>query len=260
MSQNSSITSLGTVKYNAQRDVVETHRRKRRKDGNAVAAPTFTENVSKQDDEFSILPRELCLRWLTPTTKKRMYTDTDVNVFSSANGLFLHKNTLYQSASDDPMEALKSNLAFGGIAATRAVYSSTDRSDDQMVVLFGGTTTIRNTGHEGIRSGDYVQWDLPATRNSKRDWVSKEAPRSRDCRRTKLLFQTKPFRAQDCDLTVKEWTDLKGKLDDADASHETCNALLRRKFYEARRRVFGRALSSAAPGKEFDVLIGRYMA
>ena len=185
-----------------------------------------------------------------------MYTDTDVNVFSSANGLFLssveapdalrHANT-----PESKLDAMRSQLDFGGIAATRAEYSSTEQGDEQMVVLFGGTTTIRNTGHKEIRSGDYVQWDLPVGANHQ-----PLAPkRSTACRPSKLLFQTNPFNPSDCDLSEDEF-----KSFQADPSKDRLNGFLRRKFYEKRRRVFGRALSGAPPGKEFDVLMGRYMA
>lgn len=254
MSHNSSITAQGSVKYNAQRDVVDTHRRKRTK---GDEGSIFTNaSVSKQDDEFTIMPRELCLRWKRPHTKKRMYTDTDVNVFSSANGLFLSEREAPDAFNEAhtakaKIEAMRQQLDFGGIAATRAEYSSTDRGDEQMVVLFGGTTTIRNTGHKEIRSGDYVQWDLPVGADNK-----PLAPkRSTACRHTKLLFQTNPFNPSDCDLSDDEY-------DKFTSAHtkESVNGLIRRLYYEKRRRVFGRALSSAPPGKEFDVLMGRYMA
>ena len=252
MSNNSSITAQGSVKYNAQRDVVDTHRRKRTK---GDEGSIFTNaSVSKQDDEFTIMPRELCLRWRQQYTKKRMYTDTDVNVFSSANGLFLSESEAPDAGQRGPkgkIEAMRKQLDFGGIAATRAEYSSTDRGDEQMVVLFGGTTTIRNTGHKDIRSGDYVQWDLPVGADQK-----PLAPkRSTACRHTKLLFQTNPFNPSDCDLSDEEFQKLT-----SDLSKEAVNGFIRRLYYEKRRRVFGRALSSAPPGKEFDVLLGRYMA
>mgnify|MGYP003345611230 CR=1 FL=1 len=257
---NSSITNLGSVKYNAQRDVLDTHRRKKRFKGSPDDVRTFTmDNVSKQDDEFTIMPRELCLRWKTPKTKKRMYTDTDVNVFSSANGLFLssadHPDTLSQMNDVEKLAFLRSQLDFGGIAVTRAVYSSTEREDEQVVVLFGGSTTIRNTGHAHIRSGDFVQWDLPLDPKHE----VRCPPRSSECRSTKLLFQTNPFNPSDCDLTAEELADYESKRS-SDERIQCLNGFLRSKYYEARRRVFGRALSSAAPGKEFDVLLGRYMA
>ena len=252
MSRNSSITALGSVKYNAQRDVIDTHRRKRFKPDGTPSVTVFT-NASKQDDEFTIMPRELCLRWKKPHTKKRMYTDTDVNVFTSANGLFLSTTDLPELDGKSPkeqLELMRDQLDFGGIAVTRAVYSSSETTDEQMVVLFGGTTTIRNTGHKSIRSGDYVQWDLPVDTAG----APRAPPRSSECRASKLLFQTVPFNPSDCDFTAQE-------LEDLDTNNLTLfNASVRRKYFQSRRRVFGRALSGAAPGKEFDVLLGRYMA
>ena len=266
MSLNSSITSQGTVKFNAQRDVVETHRRKRYKKTNLnkqSAAGTFAPfaQASRQDDVFTIMPRELCLRWMTPTTHKHMHGDSDVNVFSSANCLFLDKATAgseLSQAKDDAakVQVLRRQLEFGGVAVTRAVFSTDQRTDDQMVVLFGGSTTIRNTGHAPIRSGDYVQWDLPLQLTSDGTVSIYESPRSKDAPKEKLLFQTKPFRESDCDVTAEDIR----TLENAAYNKDSLNGVLRNRFYHNRRRVFGRALSSAEKGKEFDILLGRYMA
>jgi len=131
-----------------------------------------------------------------------------------------------------------------------------------MVVLFGGTFTIRNTGDEDIYSGQHVMWDLPDPIAPTPTWTSDQVPR------TKLVFQTKPFTLEN-----------KYSLESADERRDLCAAAeklagtngeevpfaramqaFEAQFIDGQRRVFGRAISSAKPGKEFDIILGRYMA
>lgn len=269
MSRNSDVTGLGVVKYNAQRDVVDAQRRRRLTSTSGVVAGVFVgTNVNRDDDVFTIMPRELCLRWRTPHTKKRMYTDTDMNVFSSANGVYLTATDLVDpkpapTGLVEEAQCLRDYLDFGGVAVTSAAYSSTGASDDQLVVLFGGTTTMRNTGHDPILCGDYVQWDLPVLKAPQGDGPNatlvQPPPRSKDCSKHKLLFQTRPFRIDQCRVHAE---DLVGLVlgDEAEENARRLTPILHRRFCHERRRIFGRALSSAQPGHEFDLLLGRYMA
>lgn len=264
MSLNSSITSQGAVKYNAQRDVGEHQRRKKQK----RSAHGYAYTMVGDDYDLSIMPRDLCLRNRVKSRHKRMYTDTDVNVFSSANRILAYEkmdgaDTEYERVRRD----MRQRYDFGGIAVTRSNCdaSSAAGGDKEMVVLFGGTYTIRNTGNKQIYSGQYVMWDLPSLDPRKpRTWKSDQVPH------TKLVFETVPFDANEkyllgTDTASRETLKAAAKgLADVDTADENRFAEAVQQFDEtfsdARRRVFGRALSSAAPGKEFDIVLGRYMA
>jgi len=261
MSLNSSITSLGAVKYNAQRDVREHYARKKGK----RSGKNQNQNLCDYDRSgynaahASIMPRELCLRYKQEGVgHKRMYTDTDVNVFSSANAL-----TINGGDRTAGRLALRKKLCFGGIAVTAAECDDTSApgGNKEMVVLFGGTFTIRNTGEKTIRSGDWVMWDLPDP-FTKRTWKSDQVPHD------KWLFATKPFNAANSfdfgDQTAVEELQLAAEKvaerRSDPVSFKQAVQDLDEAFYEGRRRVFGRALSSATKGKEFDIVLGRYMA
>ena len=268
MSLNSSITSQGAVKYNAQRDVGEHSRRKKQKRDHGQ--PAY--NDTGDDNDLSIMPRDLCLRNRVKTRYKRMYTDTDVNVFSSANRMSLGTVQLPSDPSADEYEeariAMRQNYDFGGIAVTRSNCdaSSAAGGDKEMVVLFGGTYTIRNTGLKPIYSGNYVMWDLPSLNPAlRRTWKSDQVPH------TKLVFETVPYNANtkyliggNSQVTRERVRREAATLGATPSGDENAFATALQKFdavfSDARRRVIGRALSNAEPGKEFDIVLGRYMA
>jgi len=265
MSLNSSITSQGAVKYNAQRDVGEHQRRKKQKRSTHGYAYTTVGD----DNDLSIMPRDLCLRNNVRSRHKRMYTDTDVNVFSSANRMLAHvdMSNFDEDGYEQARREMRQRYDFGGIAVTRSNCdaSSAAGGDKEMVVLFGGTYTIRNTGNKDIYSGQYVMWDLPSLDPRKRrQWKSDQVPH------TKLVFETVPFDAAEKYLVgndeasrtrLAEAAEALSKVDTSNAN-EFAQAIqtFDGEFSDARRRVIGRALSNAAPGKEFDIVLGRYMA
>lgn len=264
MSLNSSITSLGAVKYNAQRDVGEHYKRKRAKHNAKTQQPLLNyDTYGYKASNMSIMPRELCLRYkIEGGGHKRMYTDTDVNVFSSANGMYI--NGIQKTDRAKGRIALRNKLCFGGIAVTAAECDdeSAPGANKEMVVLFGGTFTMRNTGEATIKSGDWVMWDLPEPENA-RTWNSDQVPRD------KMVFLTKPFNAMNCidaDNASAVFEAAKAVRSDYEPDNKLTPKFLKavqdldEAFYASRRRVFGRALSTATKGKEFDIVLGRYMA
>lgn len=261
MSLNSSITSLGAVKYNAQRDVGEHYKRKRAKHNAKTQQRLLKyDTYGYKASNMSIMPRELCLRYkIEGGGHKRMYTDTDVNVFSSANGMYINGSNDAERAKG--RIALRNKLCFGGIAVTAAECDdeSAPGANKEMVVLFGGTFTMRNTGEDTIKSGDWVMWDLPHPENA-RTWNSDQVPRD------KMVFLTKPFNAMNSiDQDNEEAVFLAAqKVANSNGVDDACFKKhvqdLDEAFYASRRRVFGRALSTATKGKEFDIVLGRYMA
>ena len=79
------ITHAGRVVYNASRDATEQHRRLSR--ARRGGAKTLYKETQHDNENFSIQPYELCLR--NKDTKYVSYApnDTDMYVFSSANGM-----------------------------------------------------------------------------------------------------------------------------------------------------------------------------
>jgi hypothetical protein len=270
MSMNSSITSLAPVKYNAQRDVRERRHRVKRRKGNSSSVEIYPQSTAN-DDVFSILPREVCLRRApnASNSHKRLYTDTDLDVFSSLN-----KAAVASTEDVSPENArirLRKEFDFGGVAVTRAWCdsSSSTNSNNEMVVLFGGTFTIRNTGVETIFSGQWVMWDLPFVseqkRGNKHTWRSDQVPSD------KLLVETRPFTPANMFPTREELvgqepdiediaSEFSKTLGDDDTGFSTAFKKMEAVFHGPRRRVFARALSTGEAGKEFDVVLGRYMA
>lgn len=266
MSLNSSITSQAPVKYNAQRDVGEHTRRKKQK----LHGDAYRGFTAGGDHELSIMPRDLCLRKRVKHSYKRMYTDTDINVFSSANQMAasceICKTLIDAKDFEGARRKLRQDYDFGGIAVTGSACdpNAAAGSNKEMVVLFGGTFTIRNTGSKPIYSGQWVMWDLPSLDpGNKRRWKSDQVPHH------KLVFETVPFDSVDkYELGSRdareELREAAAALGGADEANPKAFSKAVRAFDEvssdARRRVFGRALSNAEPGKEFDIVLGRYMA
>ncbi len=81
-------------------------------------------------------------------------------------------------------------------------------------------------------------WDMPTLNDSggyQQSFKHEQVPS------TKVLFETAPY-----------------SLEDARSAPDASTAV--DIIEEKKSRVFGRALSSAKPGEEFDVLLSRYMA
>ena len=77
------ITHAGRVVYNAQRDSVETRRRRSKRGRDTEMYPQV------HDEDFSIQPYELCVRNKKSKLVRYAPTDTDIHVLSAANGMYL---------------------------------------------------------------------------------------------------------------------------------------------------------------------------
>jgi len=231
------ITHAGRVVYNAQRDSIETHQRKiagRRESGKSRFFPL------ENDEDLSIQPYELCLR-----NKKGLYVshapnDTDIHVFSSANGMFEYS----KGTKENKKKRKRDNLDFAGVAANRAIYDPNNNANEAMLaVQVGGLQTMYNTGNGDIHAGDIVLWNLPDEDNR---------PRIPGVNRSKLLFATEAYKSSTASAAEKKAVaDLK---DDPEKLVATLKAL----HNDTQRRVIGKALSNAKPGKTFDILLGHY--
>lgn len=246
------ITHAGRVVYNAQRDSVETRRRKR-KNGDEVLFP------AKHDEDYSIQPYELCIR--NKRTKFTRYApnDTDIHVFSSANGMFHPGPVLgpgatpqqIRAAAAKRMEDKRDQLQFAGVASNRAAYDpNNDHNEEHLAVQVGGLQTVYNTGDKEIHAGQIILWDMP-TENA-------GVLKIPGVQKSKYLFKTVPYdQAADTALAAA----LDQVLADAGVVANARTAVIKKlkAAYEGlQSRVVGKALSSAKKGKPFDILLGHY--
>ena len=266
------ITHVGRVVYNAASDHQEIHRRKQyARRGSSSRRTQIYEDRVLDDENFTIQPYELCMR---NTNSKHVSApnDTDIYVFSCANGM--HAPAAAEGAvadaiapdavdvaavimcvaavasgvvvADDETPKTKTNnarkrkmpeLQFAGVASNRANYDPSNSTNEEMLaVQVGGLQTMYNTGTKAINAGDIILWDLPEGPPPKR---IPGVPRD------KKLFQTVSYKSAAAVAVAAEVTkgDLQGFLK---AHHELAS------------RVIGKALSTAQPGKPFDILLGHY--
>lgn len=230
------ITHAGRVVYNAQRDSIETHERKiagRRNGGASRLYPL------ENDEDLSIQPYELCIRNTKGSYVSHAPNDTDIHVFSSANGMFDYDNGKNKKRKRDTLD-------FAGVAANRAIYDPNNNANEAMLaVQVGGLQTMYNTGNGDINAGDIVLWDLPDEQNR---------PRIPGVNRSKLLFATEAYSEKVASAAEKAAVAEHDAAQDADKLIKTLKVL----HNDTQRRVIGKALSNAKPGKTFDILLGHY--
>jgi len=226
----SPITHAGRVVYNGIRNFLETRRRMHMR---GLMRVYEDEAVDKNPENFSIQPYELCFRWNESLNKIHTPNDTDMAVFSSANGIGLSAHTyghlVHKSNTDREAQMIK-NLHFAGVACNRALYDPSNHANEEgLAVQVGGLQTIYNTGEGQIFAGDLVMWDKPVA-NKKTSMSHGHRPRIPGIRHEKLLFG------------VKRW-------DFATPANFD---------FEASQRIIGKAMSTAKSGQPFDILLGRY--
>lgn len=248
------ITHAGRVVYNAQRDAVETHQRKQGlKRGRERV---YAENVMN-DGDFTIQPYEICMRNKTSKYISGNPTDTDIHVFSSANGMLAPTVTGAGEANTRKLrlEAKEEEIAFAGIASNRAIYDPDNNANEAMLaVQVGGLQTLYNTGTEDINAGDIVMWRMPPLMDQDDKGRAAKRPLVAGVNRSKLLFQTVSYRTAQRSLTQKVLAILEKTGKEPDQKAAAIVATLN----EQKSRVMGKALSSASQGKTFDILLGHY--
>lgn len=203
------------------------------------------EGAILDDSYLSILPGEPLLMYKanapSALNKKRKFRDTTLQVFSSLNGL-LRKNN--ETAAD-----VEKTLQFAGFADIAASYDSQHVRDEDAVVQLGGVRSIINTGNQNIHLGDWLYWKLP----DKFDYKNK-----------KIVAEIHPLKFDHLysnAAIVKKLREMKLDFDPAEKKSEYIQKLLKEynsMFVEMTHKIVGKALSSAAPGGQLDVVLGRY--
>jgi hypothetical protein len=218
-------------------------RKRRRGQGVAVYTEGPASKGSNTAEIYSIHAHDLLL--MNKSHKRRRVgktNDTDIHVMSSAN--HIHIDAPIKTDSRQPVEILRDQLTFAGIASNAARFDENNNNNEEtFATQVGGLATIVNTGDDEISAGDFICWDVPdpdITRANR--W--KHAPKS------KALFITKPFDFKDSYFD--------SGLVSRGTSTDDLFQLFKKQHFEMTRRCIGRALSSAKPGESFDILLGNY--
>ena len=235
------ITHAGRVVYNAERDGAETIRRRSKRGRDP-------ENVlygnDDHDENHSIQPYELCIRNKRTKLVRHAPNDTDIQCFSSANGMY--------TLDGSDKEQKRDTLQFAGVASNRAAYDPNNNANEShLAVQVGGLQTMYNTSTGDIHAGQVIVWDMPS--------LTAGQLRIPGVRKSKLLFQTVPY---DSRAKGKYDSALNEALAAAGVEDAAKQKALKKAFAEAharvQSRVIGKALSSAKKGKPFDILLGHY--
>lgn len=240
----SPITHAGRVVYNAKRDFLETRRRKVRRGGQTVY---FQDEFNDNAEIHSIQPYELCFRSKIDRYKRYSPNDTDLSVFSNANGILISsggtpRGLTPQDAQAFRIQQMMGEIEFAGVACNRAIYDPRNNANEEMLaVQVGGLQTIYNTGEGEIFAGDIILWDKPnvhdlgsSVANQPKHRYSPGAPK------LKRVFATVRYTPQILQTAIASGTDLA------------------RAMFDVQRRVIGRAMSSAKATQPFDILLGHY--
>jgi plastocyanin len=177
-----------------------------------------------QDQFFHVLTHELAFRDLDRTYETRSTAyDNRLAVVTSWNG------GKPQSADSDH------DVAFVGVAATRALHdeASQHANEEDCVVQVGGLCTVLNNDDAQIAAGDWVAWDWPGG-----------AVHTEGAPAAKRTFRVRSLNSLLSDFDGKDTADKELKL-------MLGNVLLA-------NRVIGRAMSTARPGDQLDILLGSY--
>ena len=267
----SPITHSGRVVYNAKRDYLETRRRKTRR-----GCVCVYEGDDFGDDEcHSIQPYELLFRTKRDYYKKYSPNDTDLSVFSNANGICISHNDARDTEDQgDRIKKMMDGIEFCGVACNRAICTylfalaslcalltnrascvaddpHNNANEEGLACQIGGLQTIYNTGADIIYAGDTVLWDKPWVHAP--DHVHRNMPMKRyspGAPRIKRVFAT--VRYSD--------TQLAEALEDVGLETGNVHEKVAKALFGLQRRVIGRAQSTADPGQPFDIMLAHYCA
>lgn len=277
---HSPITHAGRVVYNAFRDYLETRDRQSKRGSHIV----YNKDTFGEDECHTIQQFELTMRNCEDGYMHWSPNDTDVRVFSSANGIRVDKQQLMNRVAVGLAGARRSDLedvvfgntpegeairraflrqkiSFAGVASNRAIYDPHNNANEEhLAVVVGGLTTIYNTGEQPINAGDTVLWDLPYLEDRGPGQAKFPGVKVAGVPKQKRLFATVPLRLPSTiKNTFSEATNDYRVLEEGNARDINAQDVARIVNHSVKRRVIGRAMSSAVSGQPFDILLGRYM-
>jgi len=241
----SKITHDGRVVYNAQRDWLHTKRCKSCRG----AVRVYNGDEFGEVECHSIQPYELVFRHHTELYKKYKPNDTDLSVFSSANGYCISTAGQGSTRWDEAtrIKKMMEEITFAGIACNRALYDPSNHANEEgLAVQVGGLQTIYNTGSSDIHAGDIVLYSQPLNISNRGNPKAQRRRVIPGVPHSKMLFSTVRY----------DPTPTTGTMGGVDPPSNWKQ--YREKMYEIQRRVIGKAMSHAKPGAPFDILLGRY--
>lgn len=267
------ITQSGRVVLNATKDEYSIHRRR-----TAIRNHIPGENLSPSDkivwgsgadvdDDYSVLVHEIAVHDSNRQFEHRMARHESVPVVTSANGFTADCYDLYQPAG-------KNSLTFMGIAGTRARHNEVDAiaNESDCVVQIGGLCTIINNGPFQIPVGEWVCWDFPVPDEHARG--DDELPKQQGVSSSKKQFIVRGYNAfmssvLNIQNAYKKSYDSSrlGKMQETPVEksyamemfnvQENCLQAQSR-MMQIQGRIFGKAMNTAQPGQQLDILLGAH--
>jgi len=264
------ITPHGRVVYNAKPDMVDYRSRMKSASMEGLG-----------DTEFMTIKRhEPCLMKMR-TKPMRHFNTNELLVTGCTNGI---------GSSPAKLDSVYSGYRFAGIAQSECLYDTANNwVSDELTIQVGGLTTVYNTGAEMIHAGDFVMWEV----FDESEAGGRMYPRVVGQPKNKRLVVLKSFTPMVVEETTEDiWKYIFGPNNQPPAVlsnpvHKTTASLIQNTAKnniampktgpyagkavglaaallvqevtrEAKSRIVGKAMSTAEPGKNFDVLLGKY--
>lgn len=217
------ITEQGRCVVNAHRDLDE-FRNRSNAASNSNIKKLYRDELT--DSCRSIIQGELVFANKSSSKvnfKRKLTRISDLCVFSSFNGMFV---TGGGYVTDEDRKEKRKTIQFMGVSELTSNHKHGVHNEDEIVVQIGGTRTIVNNGSGPVNVGDIVMWDMPNQdeHNKRPDYPGVS--------RNKVLPKIKVYKYRRT-----------GPKEDLE---------------EKRSRIIGKALSAAAPGRPFDILLGNH--
>jgi hypothetical protein len=216
----SPVTQQGIVVFNAQKDAYSISQRMQILQQSDTPEDLFGYKFGQQDDLFHVLPHEIAM---CHEVEFRSGENRDSRpIITSLNGI-VRKDA-------------GAKLTFAGIVATRALHDSYNAvgNEDDCVVQIGGMVTILNNGAKTIPFNAWVMWQFPLIHGTD-DGVEQE----------------RVYGAPDGKQQV-----MVHPYDKSDRIGTETDHVLSGDY--PRDRIFGRAMCSAEPGQQLDILLGAH--
>jgi len=270
------VTPQGSVVVNGQFD--RTSYLRRRQGASGVGDTVVYPDVG-DGHVFSIAKGELCFQFMQFGTKilhQSMVNNPDLAVSSSLNGLVMNSQNRDVTSNQvkkcmegyaTPHEnmvvqrAVRQTLRFVGVNQTMYDPDAGGNRSNAVSITVAGSVTITNTGANKIEIGHQVCWDIPGFGV---DANAMPHPAQTGQPQSKARLVTVPYGValkQSKQLVVREIGGdsslrnvFQGSAQDADIEN-ILDILDDRYTADARSRIIGTALSKAAPGQPFDMLL-----
>lgn len=247
----------GTVVVNAKFDQAGYLERKTGKDAYYHSGDETCHGLARNELVFRIkMGRQGTRPPMNFSKFRKAFNEPDLRVFSGANGLKVSQSLA--SNEEKAKEAIRQECSFVGVNLT--TMSSPATGNTHVSVLVAGIATITNTGNKNIEIGDKIVWDVPDknyTLNIPKLPKGKIPFLTLPLDEVTMQLSKRKARAIDAfKINLKKL--IEGSPDDVDSyvnEHARAMNDILKMEYDAKDRIIGEALTRAAPGEAFDILI-----